>query len=213
MSKATIYDISLLLGEQSVDYPGDPPYRREILSSLIGGAAYELSRLILSAHSGTHLDAPSHFISGGKSIDQYPAEDFILPAVVVEATDREAVQPGEIEAAEIQAGDAVLFKTQNSRSGLARSGKFVERWVYISEAAGELLKIKKVALVGIDYVSIEKFEASGAPLHHQLLGAGILILEGIHLEQVPPGRYTLICPPLKLRAEAAPTRAILVASL
>jgi arylformamidase len=210
MPKVTIYDISLLLGEQSVDYPGDPPYRREVLSSLTGGAAYELSRLSLSAHSGTHLDAPSHFIAGGKSIEQFAAADFILPALVVETDDRAAVRPAEVEAAEIRSGDAVLFKTNNSRSGLAASGEFSERWVHVSEPAGDLLLARKVALVGIDYVSIDKFDAPGAPLHQKLLSAGILVLEGIHLEHVPPGRYTLICLPLKLRAEAAPTRAVLM---
>jgi arylformamidase len=207
-----IYDISLLLGEEAVDYPGDPPYLRETVSSLSAGAAYELSRLSLSAHSGTHLDAPSHFIPGGKSIDQYPVSDFVLPALVLETTDPEAVRPGEIAGAGIQAGDAVLFKTRNSRSGLARSGKFVERWVHVSEEAGDLLVAAKVALVGIDYVSIERFEAPGAPLHLKLLRAGILILEAIHLEHVPPGRYTLICLPLKVPAEAAPARAILIAN-
>ena len=193
-----------------MDYPGDPPYQREVVSALDTGSPFELSRLTLSSHSGTHLDAPAHFIRGGKSIAEYRVEDFILPALVLNIEDPEAVRPAELELADLPAGAAVLFKTNNSRSGLARSGRLEKRWVYLSEEAASRLQAKQVALVGIDYVSIERFEAPGSPIHRQLLKAGILILEGINLAAVPPGRYTLICPPLKIQAEAAPTRAILL---
>jgi len=204
------YDVSVLLGEESVEYPGDPPYSREILSDTLKGAEYELSRITMSSHAGTHIDAPSHFIRGGKSIDRYNAGDFVLSAVVLNIADPEKVGHAEIMLGEIEAGDAVLLKTNNSRSGLVSSGRFSAHYVYLSPDAADLLVAKKVAMVGIDYLSVDRSGDEAMPVHKKLLASGVLILENINLANVPPGRYIILCPPLKIRAESAPTRAILI---
>jgi len=206
-----IYDISVSLGDESVDYPGAPLYSREFVSKTKEGEPLELSKLVMSAHSGTHIDAPAHFIPNGKHIDEYPAQKFILPAQVVTIEDREAIRPSELENLDIKQGDALLFKTDNSISGRCASGVFSESFVYMSPEAADFCVEKKVSLVGIDYNTIDRYGAQDFPAHRKLLGNNILILEGINLKEVPPGRYTLFCPPLKIKgAEGSPARAILI---
>lgn len=205
-----IYDITLTLGVESVAYPGDPPYERKVVAALEAGASCNLSALRLSAHSGTHLDFPAHFIASGQTLDQYPAASFILPARVISIQDRSAVRPAELTRLRLRKGEAVLFKTRNSRRGLAAAGRYTERYVHLSPEAADFLVRKKVALVGIDYVSIDRALDPDHPAHHILLGAGVLILEAINLRRVLDGRYTLICLPLKMPgAEASPVRAVL----
>jgi len=206
-----VYDISVLLGVEDIDYPGTPPYSRELIYSLKNGDTSNLSRLVMSTHSGTHLDAPSHFIPNGKNIDEYPAKAFILPAQVVPIEDKEIIRPSELEKLDTGAGDALLFKTNNSISGRSISGEFWKSFVYLSPEAADFCVRRKLALVGIDYNSIEPCRAGPFPVHEKLLCSGMLILESINLREVPPGRYTLLCLPLKMKdAEASPVRAILI---
>ena len=206
-----IYDISVSLGAESIDYPGHPPYSRELIGRTKDSGALELSKLVMSAHAGTHIDFPAHFIPNGKHIDEYPARRFILPAQVVSIKNKEAIRPSELENLDLKPGDALLFKTDNSISGRCASGVFSESFVYMSPEAADFCVEKKVSLVGIDYGSIDRYGARDFPAHHKLLGNDILILEGINLKEVPPGRYTLFCPPLKIKgAEGSPARAILM---
>jgi arylformamidase len=210
MPHGKIYDITVTLGGGSIDYPGDPPFRREQVSAIRNGGAYDLSRLQMSAHAGTHIDAPAHFIPGGRTIDQYAAGDFIFPAHVVSIESKESIRASELAAVAIRPGDAVLFKTDNSRSGRCRSGTFSPAYVSLSEEAAELLVGKKAGLAGFDYISAERHDAAGHPVHQALLRNGILLLEGIDLGQVPGGAYTLWCLPLKIAGgEASPVRAVL----
>lgn len=207
----TVYDISVLLGTESIDYPGDTPYSRDLMLTIEDSGISNVSKLVMSAHSGTHLDAPLHFIPKAKSIDEYSVQQFILTAQVVNIEDREAIRPSELENLDIKQGDALLFKTDNSISSRCRSGVFSESFVYLSPEAADFCVEKKVSLVGIDYNTIERHSDEAFPVHHKLLGSNILILEGINLKGVPPGRYTLFCLPLKIKGgEAAPVRAILV---
>jgi len=205
-----VYDISVLLGTESINYPGDTPYSRDLMLTIKDSGISNVSKLVMSAHSGTHLDAPLHFIPNAKSIDQYSVQEFILPAQVVSIEDRESIRPSELENLDIKQGDALLFKTDNSISGRCRSGVFSENFVYLSPEAADFCLEKKVSLVGIDYNTIERHGDEAFPAHHKLLGSNILILEGINLKGVPPGRYTLFCFPLKIKGgEASPVRAIL----
>jgi len=166
---------------------------------------------VMSAHAGTHIDFPAHFIPNGKHIDDYPAQKFILPAQVVTIEDKEAIRPSELENRDIKPGDALLFRTDNSISGRCTSGVFSKSFVYMSPEAADFCVEKKVSLVGIDYGSIDRYDAQDFPAHHKLLGNDILILESINLKEVPPGRYTLFCLPLKIKgAEGSPARAILI---
>jgi len=205
-----IYDISVLLGSETINYPGDTPYSRQSIVTVASGG-YNLSKMVLNAHNGTHIDIPLHFIPDRKSIDRYPVQDFIFPALVVEISGKTPVQSQELNNLDISPGDALLFKTNNSISGKNRSGKFSRDFVYLtSEAAGYCVK-KKAALVGIDYVTIEKSGDESYPVHHTLLEHDIFILEHIDLKEIQPGRYTLFCLPLKIEGgEASPVRAILL---
>jgi arylformamidase len=206
-----VYDISILLGLEDVTYPGDDPYSRKEISSIAVGAAYNLSTLTLSAHAGTHIDAPAHFIEMAKTIDQYDAQNFVLPAHVIYVEDKESIKPDSLEGLEMKRGDALLFKTTNTTSGLSRSGLFSKRFVHMSEEAASLCIELEASLVGIDYISIDRYEDDEAPVHRKLLEKDVMILEGIDLKDVPPGEYTLICPPLKIKgAEASPVRALLL---
>ncbi len=206
-----IYDISVSLGDEAIDWPGNPPYNRELVSQIAKGAHCDLSQLTMTTHVGTHVDTPAHFISGAKNLDEYPAEQWIRPAHVVSIKDERLIRPGELASLDIKPGDALLFKTANSTSGLSTSGVFSEVFVYPSLEAARFCVEKKVSLVGIDYGSVDKRSESDFPAHYELLGNGILILEGINLKDVPPGRYTLFCLPLKIKgAEGAPARAVLV---
>lgn len=206
-----VYDISVWLGAESFDYPGHPPYSRELIETARGRGALELSKLVMSAHAGTHIDFPAHFIPDGKHIDDYPIQRFILPAQVVSIEDKEAIRPSEVENLDLKPGDALLFKTDNSLSGRCTSGVFSESFVYMSPEAADFCVEKKVSLVRIDYGSIDRYSDENFPAHHKLLGNDILILESINLKEVPPGRYTLFCLPLKIKgAEGSPARAILV---
>lgn len=210
MKYKAIYDISVMLGEEAVDYPGDTPYSRKLLKTIKDGEGYELSSLSFSAHAGTHIDAPAHFIAGGKTIDQYHIGNFILPALVVDVDDPHAVTRKAVTGVTSHPGDALLFRTNNSTSGLSCSSIFTESFVYLTPTAAGACVAKGAALVGFDYSTIEQYGSSTFKAHRTLLGAGILILEGINLNGVPAGRYTLFCMPLKMKgAEASPVRAVL----
>jgi len=206
-----VYDISVSLGEESIDYPGTPPYSRELVAKKEDGDFCNISRMVMCTHSGTHVDTPLHFIGGGKNLDEYPIERWILPAHVVDVSDKEAVRSSELESLSIKPGDAILFKTDNSISGQGVNGVFSDSFVYVSPEAADFCVAKKVGLVGIDYNTCDKYGDSSFPVHYKLLGNDILILEGINLKGVSAGGYTIICLPLKVKGgEGAPARAILV---
>jgi arylformamidase len=206
-----IYDISVLLGSESILFPNDTPYSMDSVETIERSGICNVSKLVLSAHYGTHIDAPLHFIQNGKSIDQYLVQEFILPAQVVEIEDRQSIRPSELEPLDIKRGDALLFKTNNSVSGRSVSGMFSEDFVYLSAEAADYCVKKRISLVGIDYATIDKYGDMNFAAHRTLLKNGILILEGIHLKDVPAGKYTLFCLPLKIKgSEASPVRAILV---
>ena len=206
-----IYDITVTLGLGSIDYPGDTPYARVRQCRIARGDVCDLSAITLSLHSGTHIDSPSHFIEGGRTIDQCSVKDFIRPALVVPVEHAETILPCELEKHPISPGDALLFKTYNSTLGMPRSGVFSEHYVHLSLEAARSCVTKGVGLVGIDYVSVDRFGDESFPVHRVLLGNGILVLEGIDLKDVPPGRYVLCCFPLKIwSGEASPVHAVLL---
>ena len=212
MTHKKFYDISVLLGVESINYPGDTPYQRKMVQTLQGGDDCNLSEITMSAHAGTHLDAPAHFFSDGKTIDQFPVEKFILSAHVVPIGSTTSITVRELEKVKVRSGEAILFKTQNSTTGRIENGVFQEDFVYLSPEGADWCVRKRVGLVGIDYISIEKYGSTESFVHRQILGNDILILEGINLKGVPVGKYTLYCFPLKIGGgEGAPARAVLMA--
>ncbi len=208
---SNLYDISVMLGEESIDYPGDTPYSRNLIWTIADSGICDLSRLELSAHSGTHIDTPAHFIAKGKTVDQYEIKNFILPASVVNVKNQTAVTADDIANVEVQPGDALLLRTENSASRLCCNGVFSETFVYVTQGAAEVCLEKEIALIGIDYITIEQYGNNAFDAHRALLGNGVLVLEGIDLYQVAAGRYTLFCLPLKMKSsEASPVRAFLM---
>lgn len=209
MSLDRVYDITLVLRSGGLTYPGDPPFVRDLVASHSAGDPAEVGHLSLCAHAGTHLDAPAHFLAGGRRLDAYAAGDFVLPARVVVVDQTRRVPASAI--AEAQAGVAVLLKTRNSARGLLARTDFVSDYVHLSAAAAALCVARGVPLVGIDALSVDPHDSTDYPAHRTLAAAGALVLEGADLRDVPPGDYTLVCLPLRVAdAEAAPARAVLL---
>ena len=166
------------------------------------------SVVTLGCHVGTHVDAPSHFLKDGKSIEHYQLEQLIGPCVVLDLTHvKEAITVQDLEHHEIQANLIVLLKTKNSF--LTHDAAYDPNFVYLEKSGAQFLVEKKIKAVGIDYLGIERNQ-SQHETHSALLGANIPIIEGLRLAQVLPGSYFFCCLPLAIHeAEAAPARAVL----
>jgi arylformamidase len=186
-----IIDISVGVWPGMVTYPGDPTVTLERVASIAGGDVVNLSRLDFGVHTGTHVDAPLHFIDGASAAESLPLDVLIGPCLVVDGIQ----VPDE--------ADRVLFKTSNSE--LWAGDTFVQEFESLDAPTAQALVDKGVRLVGIDYLSIGDEEA-----HRILLGAGVVSIEGLDLRRVEPGEYELICAPLKLvGSDGAPARVFL----
>ena len=171
-------------------YPGDAGVAIENTKS-IKKDGFNLSEISMGLHSGTHVDAPLHYLPGGKSIDQIPLSTLTGKAIVCDLTDvKDAIGPKDLENFEIEPGDIVYFKTRNS---LLAGKKFSRKYVHLNIEGAEYLIEKKAKAVGIDYLSIEKYDSIDAPVHKKLLGRGIPIIEGLILSRVAGGRYLTHC--------------------
>jgi arylformamidase len=202
-------DISVPLRTGMVHWPDDPPVRIERFQSFENGDGCNVSALSMSAHTGTHVDAPFHFAAAGEGVDAMPFSATIGPARVIAIRGREAVRPEELRAHRIRRGERVLFKTPGSARRW-KSGAFEDDFVYISKEAALFLAERQVRCVGIDYLSVGGFRKDLTETHEILLGAGIWVIEGLDLSRVKPGRYELICLPLRIAgADGAPARALL----
>lgn len=202
-------DISVPLYTGMVHWPDNPPVRIEPMLDMDRGDTCNVSLLSLGAHTGTHMDAPIHFIPGGSGIDAAPITATIGLARVIEIADPESIKVEHLEPHRIRPGERILLKTRNS-SRCWQSDAFVEDFVYISHEAARYLAAQQVQTVGVDYLSVGGFYRDGVETHHALLSAGIWIIEGLDLAEVAPGAYELICLPLKIvGGDGAPARAVL----
>lgn len=186
--RATIYF------ETTKDFPQD-----QVRDSLIR----------LGSHSGTHVDAPSHFLADGVTIDRISLQTLIGRCRVLDLSDAvDAIKVSDLQDYDIQEGDIILFKTINSLR--LPTQQFDPQFIYVDVTAAELLVRKKVKAVGIDYLGIERSHPDH-PTHITLMRHNITIIEGLRLSQVEPGEYTLCCLPLNIIGlEAAPARAVLI---
>jgi arylformamidase len=202
-------DISVPIYSGMVHWPDNPAVRVERIQDLSRGDAANVSRLELGAHTGTHMDAPRHFLADGAGLDEMPLDATIGTARVIRIAHPQAILPEELEVHSLRAGERVLFRTRNSER-CWKNDQFVEDFVYISAAAAQFLVQRQVRTVGIDYLSVGGYAHDGVETHQILLGAGIWLIEGLNLAAVKPGGYELICLPLRVvGADGAPARAIL----
>ncbi len=206
-----IIDVTVPLSEDLPVWPGDPRVRVEPVKRIAKGDSSNVSLLTLSDHTGTHVDPPLHFLPGGATVDQLDLNVLYGPARVVDMTSvGKAITVQDLEKAKLPASlERILFKTSNS--GLWGRNEFETNYVHLSTEAAQWLVARGIRLIGVDYLSVEEFKPAQPNTHRALLGAGVIILEGLNLSQVAPGDYTLACLPLKIRGgDGAPCRTILI---
>lgn len=205
-----IYDVSVLIHNSMHAYPGDPPVEITPVSRIPEGAGANVSLLSMGSHTGTHVDPPYHFVNDGVTVDELPLDVLVGPCLVCDVGDAPVIGLGELEMAGIPSGvERILFKTRNSHLWAERGFRSDFTWLD-PEAAGRLAEWG-VRLVGIDYLSIDRFKSGAHATHRRLLEACIVVLEGLDLRGVPGGMYTLVCLPLKIAGgDGAPARAILI---
>lgn len=205
--KMKIFDISLLLNEQTITYPGTTALKITPTRSSVTGSA--LSEITLSSHAGTHIDAPAHVIEGGKTIDQIKLDIFFGPCRVLDLTQvKDGILVKDLEGKNIKEGERILLKTNNSKRGF---DKFYEDYVYLSSEGAEYLADLGVKLVGIDCLSIKKRGLSDNRAHSELLSKNISIIEGLNMANIEEGKYTLVAFPLKFTGiDGSPARIVLI---
>ena len=192
-------------------YEGDAPMKFDFLHDMRKGEGFTLSVLSMGAHSGTHIDAPMHFIRDGIPVDRIPVDRLIGHARVIDIPDAvQSIDATELSRHRWRGAPRVLFRTRSSARGWMRSATFHKDFAFIAPDAAQQLADAGVVLVGIDYISAEQFGAPAPRTHQILLGRGIPIVEGLFLEHVPAGDYDVIVLPIKVAGhEGAPARAVL----
>jgi arylformamidase len=206
-----IYDVTVGITPMMPVWPGDPPVALTRVHSISDGANANVSRLDAGVHTGTHVDAPLHFIDGAASVDSLSLKVLTGRAYVVSLPRAKVLDAATLAAADIPPRTRrVLFKTRNSDIWARGEKTFQTNFVGVDASGAEWLVRKGVHLVGIDYLSVAPYHQS-SETHRTLLEAGVVIVEGLDLSKVSQGRYTLYCLPMKLiGSDGAPARAILV---
>ena len=202
-----IIDISPDIEEGMIIYPGDAPFQKSPVCT-IEKSGCNMTKLSLGTHTGSHIDAPLHFLSDGASVTDIPLSTFIGKAQVIEVKENEIKK--DLLREELKSDvKCVLFKTRNSL--LMKEKAFSKDYTHLTHDGAHFLVETGIRLVGIDYISIERFGTPDFSVHKILFRAGICILEGINLLDVKPGYYILIALPLKLKGlDGSPVRAVLI---
>ena len=210
-AKSAWIDITIPIRNAMVHWPTDSAPRVERIMDVDRGDRVTLTEFTMISHTGTHIDAPLHFIRHGGTIDEMPLDTVIGRARVIEIRDTESIKPAELAPYRIQRGERILFKTRNS-STVYQTDEFIEDYVYISTEAARFLVERGVRVVGLDYISVGsyKIQSNLTEVHETLIGNGVYIIEGLNLDGVKAGRYEFICLPIRLeRGDASPARAVL----
>jgi arylformamidase len=208
LAKKRFYDITMTIENGMLSWPSDGPVRIEKIRSMDNGERLNLSRLDMSAHTGTHVDAPVHFIQEGSGIESVPLDILIGPAAVVHLPGVREIGAGELKAAGIPPDtQRLLLKTENGK--LLGQKQFKKDYSFFTLEGAQYIIDSGVRLVGIDYLSIAAY-GSGEAVHQALLGEGIVIIEGVDLREVSAGPYNMIALPLKIDGcDGAPARVVL----
>ena len=197
-------DVSVPIYAGMVHFPDNPSIEIDTIMDVEKGDICTLSRFTMGSHTGTHIDAPIHFLPGGTGANEVPLENLVGSARVIEIRDPNAVKADELRVHNLAVRERLLFKTSNSER-CWKTSQFVHDFVSIAEDAASYLASLNTLAVGIDYLS------AGSPeVHRTLLGAGVVIVEGLNLTGISQGRYELLCLPLKiLGGDGAPARVLL----
>jgi len=198
-------DVTIPMRPGMTVWPGEPEFSFQPLSRIAEGASCNVSSIAMSTHTGTHCDAPWHFVDGAHTLDKVDRNLFIGEALVLSLPEVDVVDAAHLP--ENRMPTRVLFKTRNSE--IPVDGMFDRNFAALSTDAAERLVADGVQLVGIDYLSIAPFD-NGAPVHQILLSAGVFIVEGLRLADVSPGVHDFIVLPLSIEgADGAPCRAFI----
>jgi len=205
-----IYDISVPVMNGSVVYPGNPEVGIKPHSELSRGASSNLSLISFGSHTGTHVDAPSHFFEAGSTVDRLPLNVLIGPArVIAFGEDVMSVTARHLQQESLKDTERVLIRTRNS--AFVTDREFHPDFTYVAPDGAEYLAALGVKLVGVDYYSVEQFHSGHHKTHRTLLERGIVIVEGLDLSEIAPGDYSFVCLPLRLEGlDGAPARAVLM---
>jgi arylformamidase len=204
-----VIDISVPNGPGQHVYPGDPVPQIEAVRRIADGDPCNLSLLHMGSHTGTHVDAPYHFLKDGPRLGQVPLDRMVGACVVADLRGRRAVDAAALRDMKTERGDILLCLTDNSAKWAAP--EFQRDFTFVTKDAAEVLVERGVRALGMDYLSIEEFGSPDFPVHHRLLGAGVFVIEGLDLRAVTPGRYYLVCLPLRFPGlDGAPARAVLL---
>lgn len=212
-----IYDVTVPIQDKMVVWPGDPDVRVDTVLDVNQGDAATVRQLRLGSHTGTHVDAFCHFKSQGKSLDEMDLAVYLGPCRLIEISPARAViEPADLLPYGLENPTAwpdtvrrLLLKTRNSTEFWGDK-PFNTEFVYLSPEAAAYLLSCHIKLVAIDYLSVEGYHVEAAPTHHQLMDAGVYIVEGLYLKDVSPGNYELLCLPLKIhQGDGAPARVVL----
>jgi len=208
MTEPRLLDVTLTIHSGMVVYPGNAPVRIEEVKSIDAGGSSNVSLLHIGSHTSTHVDAPRHYLPDGVGVDAIKPEVLVGKARVFQLGDIPLIDEGLLGGLDLEGVERVLFGTGNSL--LLQHGHMHLDYAYLTGAAAQYLVNCGVRLVGVDYLSIEEYKKPGRPAHHTLLQAGVVIVEGVCLADVPAGDYELLCLPLKLKdADGAPARVLL----
>lgn len=203
-----LIDVTLTLGNGMLLFPGDPPFQIRSIASRDHGDPYNLSALNLCAHTGTHVDAPIHYVDGGCSVDRIPLDYFIGNGIILDMRGKRKINSSDIQGSRYTDQSRVLFKTDNSLK--VRSGVFSDDFCHLTPGAASFLVENRVKLIGIDYLSIDGPEDSDALAHKTILNSGAIIVEGLDLLEAPVGPCKIYCLPLKiLDGDGAPARVVI----
>lgn len=201
-------DVTVPFSDKMMCFPTDPQCSIETHWAIKKGDIVNLSTFCFGSHTGTHIDAPNHFIDAGQTIDQLEMHHFLGVARVFEFSGQPCIDYSDISDLGIQKGDIVLFKTNNSQ--YMHVGTFREDFTYITGAAAEYLAQKEIRTLGFDFLSIEQYGSKTFPAHYAILGKGIVIIEGLDLTDVQPGEYQMISLPMLVHGgNGSPIRVLL----
>ena len=208
-----IYDVTVPVSNELPAWPSDPAVEITDFRTLSAGDGANVSMLNFGAHTGTHVDAPAHFIEGAGKVESLSLDALIGDATVIEVPeDVHAIEVEFVKKHYVVGTERLLFKTRNSAFWSEPEPQFHTDFTYLDLAAAEWLVEQGIKLVGIDYLSIEKYASARHETHLALLSRGVVILEGLNLSGIVAGKYELICLPLRLRStlgDGAPARVVL----